>query len=161
MTKSIKIMKKFLILIIVVVLVILTGIIFYDYQQASEEPVNSSLVSNSSLKTTAPHVVVEPLTYDFGRVKFGDVSEHIFTVKNTGGTTLLIEGISTSCACTSGAMAQKEIAPGQQADLVVRFDPAVHEDDTDLGELTRTVYLATNDPVQEEIEVKIYADVYQ
>lgn len=138
-----------------VVLIALIGGVVYSYMQSSEPEEVATLVS------FGPSILAEPTTYDFGRVKFGDISKHTFIIKNSGNQILEINGISTSCACTKGEMAVQTIAPGEQADLVVSFDPAVHGDDTDLGQLTRTVYISSNDPSQEEIEVKIYADVYK
>ncbi len=148
-------MKKGIALSIAAVIVIIGGVILLNYQQAADSEVNA----NSD--PSGPHITIEPSTYDFGRVKFGDVPEYIFVVKNIGDKDLEINSVSTSCACTKGEMEVSSIAPGEQADLVVSFNPAIHGDDTDLGELTRTIYISTNDPHQEEIEAKIYADVFK
>lgn len=148
-------MKKGIVWGIIIIGVAVIGVVIYSYQQASE---SETEVIN---KQSGPHIVVDPAIYDFGRVKFGDVPEYTFVVKNTGDQNLEIEGVSTSCACTKGEMKVSSIAPGEQVDLVVNFDPAVHGDDSDMGELTRTVYITSNDSSQEEIEVKIYADVYK
>ncbi len=148
-------MKKGIVWGIIIIGVAVIGIVVYSYQQASE---SEKEVIN---KQSGPHIAVAPATYDFGRVKFGDVPEHTFIVKNTGDQSLEIKGVSTSCACTNGYMKVDSIAPGEQAELMVSFDPAVHGDDSDMGELTRTVYITSNDFNQEEIEVKIYADVYK
>lgn len=148
-------MKKGIVWGIIIIGVAVIGIVVYSYQQASE---SETEVIN---KQSGPHIVVDPTTYDFGRVKFGDVPEHTFIVKNTGDRNLKIESVSTSCACTKGEMKVNNIAPGEQAELMVNFDPAVHGDDSDMGELTRTVYIVSNDSNQEEIEIKIYADVYK
>lgn len=148
-------MKKGIVWGIIIIGVVAIGVVIYSYQQASEfetEVIN---------KQSGPHIVVDPATYDFGQVKFGDVPEHTFNVKNTGDQNLEIKGVTTSCACTKGEMKESNIIPGEQAELVVSFDPAVHGDDSDMGELTRTVYITSNDSNQEEIEVKIYADVYK
>jgi hypothetical protein len=41
----------------------------------------------------------------------------------------------------------------------VSFDPAVHKDDTDLGELTRTIYVETDNPNYSDLETIITANV--
>lgn len=148
-------MKKGIVVSFAVVAVILIGGIVYSYQQASESE------KEVTVAESGPHIVIDPATHDFGRVKFGDVPEYTFVVKNSGDQILEIESVSTSCACTKGEMDTTSIAPGGQANLVVSFDPAVHGDDTDMGELTRTIYLSTNDSNQTEIEAKIYAEVYK
>lgn len=148
-------MKKGIVAGIAVVVVILIGGIVYSYQQASES--EKEIVETEF----GPHVVIDPATHDFGRVKFGDVPEYTFVVKNSGDQTLEIKSVSTSCACTKAEIGNTSIAPGEQVNLVVSFDPAVHGDDTDMGGLTRTIYLSTNDSHQTEIEAKIYAEVYK
>ena len=92
---------------------------------------------------------------------YGEVARHSFTVKNTGAEPLEIFRLSTSCGCTQAEMkdGQTVIAAGESAEMSVSFDPAVHKDDTDLGELTRVVYIRTNDVSQPETEVTIKANV--
>jgi len=153
-------MKKGIFISIIIIVAVLIGIVIYNYQQAE----STSAVNNEKTETNSasgPHIVVEPLTHDFGRVKYGEVAVYNFTVKNTGDQTLEIKSVSTSCGCTKGEIAETTILPGGQADLKVSFDPAVHEDDTDLGQLSRTIYIDSNDPDWSEIEAKIYADVYK
>ncbi|MBU0613509.1 DUF1573 domain-containing protein [Patescibacteria group bacterium] len=141
-------MNKQVLSIILVIVVVTLGATLYGFLQVEEELVG-------------PQITIDPTSYDLGRVKFGDVPEYTFTVKNSGDQPLQINGVTTSCACTKGEIDQEEILPGQEAGLLVSFDPAVHGDDTDMGKLTRTVYIATNDPINKEVEVKIYADVYK
>lgn len=146
-------MKKGIVLTISIIGILLAGA-GYAYFQVVEPEAEVVI-------PTGPHIVVEPATFDFGQVLYGDVPQHTFTVKNTGDQVLEIDGVTTSCACTSGEVSATTIAPGAQVNLVVSFDPAVHGDDTDMGPLTRTVYIATNDVHQPEAEAKIYADVYK
>lgn len=149
-------MKKNIILIIIIIILIVGGAIYYNYQKLPDDTQNIPIS-----ETSGPHVVIEPITYDFGLVKYGDVARHTFVVKNIGDQMLEINGVTTSCACTKGEMKVTNIASGEQANLDVSFDPAVHGDDTDLGKLTRTIYVSTNDPLEGEVETKIYADVYK
>ena len=37
-----------------------------------------------------------------------------------------------------------KLDPYASTEIDVTFDPAVHKDDTDLGELTRTIYIETD-----------------
>ena len=108
-----------------------------------------------------PRIEVEPNTFDFGRVKYGDVVKTNFIVKNIGSETLEIKSVTTSCGCTKGEIVSKVIESGESSDLKVSFDPAVHKDDSDMGLLTRTIYIKSNDLDNEEVEVTITADVYK
>ena len=51
----------------------------------------------------------------------------------------------------------KSIAPGASAAFKIRFDPAVMKDNPDLGQVTRVVYITSNDPNNSEVEVVINA----
>ena len=121
-----------------------------------------------------PKITAEPKTYDFGDVSQakGTVST-FFTVSNEGGDTLVIDGLSTSCGCTSASLEGSpffgmaghagqgasppgwsyEIQPGGTAQLEVKYDPNVHL--SFRGAATRTVYITSNDPIDFRIGVRI------
>ncbi|MDF1498640.1 MAG: DUF1573 domain-containing protein [Patescibacteria group bacterium] len=108
-----------------------------------------------------PLIEVDQKYYDFGIVKYGDVAKHIFKITNVGTENLEILKLSTSCGCTKASITNEDkiILPGKSVDMIVTFDPAVHKDDTDFGELHRIVYIRTNDLENSEIEVEITANV--
>ena len=147
--------KKIIPVVIAVVFLAAVGAVFVWYQSANSNGFWQNLATSGS------QIVVEPEFYDLGTVIYGEVARHSFNVNNTGDEPLEILRLSTSCGCTQAAMKddQAVIAPGETAEMVVSFDPAVHQDDTDLGELTRVVYIRTNDASQPETEVTIKANV--
>ena len=108
-----------------------------------------------------PAIKIIPETYDLGTVIYGEVAKHIFTIENIGDEPLEILKLSTSCGCTKALMADEDkiIVPGQSVELAVTFDPAVHKDDTDLGDISRIIYIVTNDPNQPRLEAEITARV--
>lgn len=116
------------------------------------------LINNSSAE---PKINLPIDYYDLGRVRYGDVASHQFRILNIGKQPLEILKISTSCGCTTTQMKKRVIAPGEQDKLTVFFNPAVHKDGTDLGEVDRIVYLKTNDPEYPEVELRIHAFVYK
>lgn len=148
------------IIIVVVIIIIAAGIIFYGYNQSQEQ---DSQNSNFRTVVEGPMIEVSPLSYDFDIVKYGDVVSHTFNIKNLGNEPLEILKLSTSCGCTQADIAEtdKVIAPGDNVDMTVTFDPAVHDDDSDLGELTRIIYIKTNDLQNPEIEAEITANVFR
>lgn len=161
-------LNKILILIIAI-LIIGSGVVFFSkYNETAKQ---TSLIDNKNINTETtiepkienmpPTIKIIPSNFDFGVVIYGDVAEHIFKIKNEGSEPLEILKLSTSCACTKASMAEenKIISPGQSVNMLVTFDPAVHKDDSDLGELVRTVYITTNDPENPESEIKINANV--
>lgn len=123
------------------------ALLFYGYAQTSD--------------ASGATIVVRPQSYDFGEVVYGDVASHEFTISNTGSETLEILRLSTSCGCTSAKVEEKDkvIQPGESVPMEVRFDPAVHKDNTDVGTVTRIVYIRSNDVKNPETEVTITANV--
>lgn len=97
-----------------------------------------------------PRILVEPSSQDLGERPQQPV-ELSYTVRNTGGGTLLIQKITTSCDCTKASVDRTEIPAGQTASLKVTLDPA---EDNLYGNILRVVYLRTNDPQRPEVEAE-------
>lgn len=162
--------KPKIIFFVTAIVLIIATVAIYNYSQLSSQP-NKNLLNNSSILTdngsdqTAvadePKIKVSPESFNLGLVKYGDIPEKIIKVKNAGSKPLKILRLSTSCGCTQAFIEEKDkiIAPGKSVDMLVTFNPAVHKDDSDLGELTRIIYLKTNDPIEPEIEVELQANV--
>ncbi len=91
-------------------------------------------------------VKISPPSQNLGEVIYGDVTATTFTFTNFSPAPLKITGISTSCGCTKASMEKKEFNPYEAAEIKVSFDPAVHKDDTDLGDIIRTIYIETDNP---------------
>jgi len=96
---------------------------------------------------------------DLGTVVYGDVATTSFTLTNYTPLPLTITRVSTSCGCTKASVEEEELGAYESTVVHVSFDPAVHKDDTDLGELTRTIYVETDNPHYTDLEVMISANV--
>lgn len=156
--------NKRIIGLIILIIVISVIIVIYSYTTAPEgtEQKFSHNINGSEISAIkGPAIEATPDSYDLGTVIYGEVVSHTFTVKNLGDEPLEILRLSTSCGCTNATIAEEDkiIAPGQSVDMLVTFDPAVHKDDSDLGDLARIIYIKTNDPKNPEIEVEIRASV--
>lgn len=110
-------------------------------------------------------------TWDFGNIG-QDVVSHALRVRNAGSDPLRLEGISTSCMCTSATFTfgsqvsprfgqhnnppwQLILPPGTEGTLTVFYDPTVHPE---LGHFQRDVYILSSDPVQRETTITIHAN---
>ncbi len=60
--------------------------------------------------------------HDFGKVIQGEVVTFSFRFKNTGGSDLLISGVSASCGCTATKYPKDPVKPGQQEVIEVSFN---------------------------------------
>lgn len=105
-----------------------------------------------------PSVFVEEKEYDFGKIsrKNGLVNKE-FIIANKGRGDLVIGDIVTSCGCTSAKLDKTVVAPDSSAVLTVNFDPNFHEEPQ--GRFSRSVFVPTNDPNNEEIEFKISVEI--
>ena len=63
--------------------------------------------------------------YDFGKIKEADgAATHRFVFRNTGDEPFVVLGAVGRCRCTTATYSEAEVAPGDTASVVVRFDPA-------------------------------------
>lgn len=115
-------------------------------------------------------ILVSPTVWDFGDI--GQVTvTHSFQVQDVGSTPLRLDGISTSCMCTSADLTymgqtsprfgqhnnppwQLTMDPGTSGTLTVYYDPTVHPE---LGHFQRDIYILSSDPAQRETTITIHA----
>ncbi len=146
---------KFKILLgVFVILVAIISAAVYSYQKTSDNQNKKGKNNNGSL------ISVEPLSYDFGNVKLGEVVKTGFLIKNLTSQEQEILNVTTSCGCTKAEINKKNLAPGKEAKLKVIFDSGVHGK-SGLGENNRIVYLKFKDPKIDEIEIKVRAMVIE
>ena len=126
-----------------------------------------------------PRIEIPETEYDAGTVSMSEGKVvHTYEIKNIGTGDLEIDKIWTSCMCTTAKLKvgdeesgefgmhsnalfwSEKIAPDQTGYLEVTFDQAFHGPGG-TGEAVRVVYLATNDPENEQIGVRLTANVTQ
>ncbi|NCN58378.1 hypothetical protein COW99_00945 [Candidatus Roizmanbacteria bacterium CG22_combo_CG10-13_8_21_14_all_38_20] len=100
-----------------------------------------------------------PLQQALGTVIYGDVATTSFTLTNYTPLPVKITRVSTSCGCTSASVENEDLGAYESTVVNVSFDPAVHKNDTDLGDLTRTIYIETDNPNFPRLESNITATV--
>ncbi len=101
-----------------------------------------------------PKIELSTTSFDLGDIASDEgIRTETFFVKNTGDTLLKINSVSTSCGCTEAEVESEEIPPGEQTKLIVNYDPSVHPGL--VGKITRIVYIKSNDPLNEEIELEL------
>lgn len=97
--------------------------------------------------------------FDFGTVPNTGVVSQAFQVRNAGEGPLHIDGVSTSCGCTTAQIARRELAPGESTRLTVTYDPLAH--DGALGEFMRVVYIRSDDPGTPEATLTVRVRVIE
>ena len=122
-----------------------------------------------------PRIAVNPTDYDFGDVSVrGSVVMTSMTLKNEGGSDLVINKLDTSCACTTATVKKggkegpvfgmsehgfnpvgwsETLKAGESALLNIYYDAGVHPESR--GRTTMVVWVFSNDPKNPEKMVKI------
>jgi hypothetical protein len=106
----------------------------------------------------SPNLILDMETIELGKVINGEIRTMEISLRNDGSTDLVIEGVSTSCGCTSAEISPSTISPGESALLTVSYDSGAHGPDEN-GPVMRQIFIASNDPDQAEIEFRFTADV--
>jgi len=72
----------------------------------------------------------ERYSWDFGKVKKGEVLRHVFLLKNNSDRTMRIKDITTSCGCAVSKTRKTVLAPQETTDIEVSFDTSDYSGDT-------------------------------
>ena len=72
----------------------------------------------------APEFKFEEDEYNFGTIKQGESTTHIFTFTNTGKEPLIITNASGSCGCTVPDWPKEPIKKGEKGSVKVTFNSA-------------------------------------
>lgn len=117
-----------------------------DYLEPTEEQ-----KANQNKITT---LSFDKYEHNFGKVFQGTDNKHIFVVKNTGSSPLVITEASASCGCTVPKKPEAPIEPGGTGEIEVVFSPKPSQS----GVLSKTITIKANtDPVITTL--KITADI--
>lgn len=139
-------LKFFLILIFIII-----GIAAYGYFKA--------IPSIENQTADLPKIEITPKYFNFGEAEYGQILTHSFLVKNTGKAVLEIKRIATSCPCTTAEIEKEKINPGEEAELLVKYDTGAMSGPHGRGEQERIIYVKSNDPINPQVEVTIKAYV--
>ena len=130
-------MKNYKIVLIFVILIAFLGIGFF-FRNINSHPI----------------IEFSEELVDLGKIMPDEKQIHIFDVRNNGRKNLVIESVSSPCACTATVLSEKEIPPGENVQLEVTFNPKGYE-----GEITESIYIYSNDPKNERAIIAFRADV--
>lgn len=99
----------------------------------------------------SPDIDVAP-AFEWGTIVKGERAKADIPVRNLGDRPLTVEAVSTSCGCTTAKLSSMTIPPGGEARLHVEYDSGVHKED--LGLMERFVFIASDDPDEEDTRIK-------
>ncbi len=106
-------------------------LLFYDYWHKT----------NPTPTPSAPKLEILDQNFDFGQVLASTIVEHIFTIKNTGGSNLEIYYVKATCGCTGALLSNSVIIPNSTAEIRATFNTTGYS-----GRVSKTVDISSNDP---------------
>jgi hypothetical protein len=120
---------------------------------AAQEPDVPLLVE---AQEPGPRVVVANPELDLGRIVEGETATATFIIRNEGTQVLEIEGVRSSCGCTTVKLTdeQKRVPPGGEVEIVAKFDSTRRS-----GEQQKVVTVTTNDPKNRGVQLRFKAYV--
>jgi hypothetical protein len=101
-------------------------------------------------KEGKPDLQFEQKTYDFGTVYKGASVVHKFKFTNKGDAVLNIGKVKTSCGCTAALTSSKTINPGESGEIETTFRSKNFR-----GRITKKIYVNSNDPDENKIQLVI------
>jgi hypothetical protein len=107
--------------------------------QEKEASTKEEVKEMTTDEKVGPKLEFEAETVDFGEITQGSDPFRTIKIKNVGDEPLLITNARGSCGCTVPTVPRKPIAPGETAEMKVRYDTKR------LGKINKTVTLTTNE----------------
>jgi len=119
-------------------LALLTFLTFSAYaQETAEGTVEEKTEQEEAVE--GPKMTLDALIVDYGEIEQGSDPLRKVAFTNTGTEPLIISNAKGSCGCTVPTWPREPIAPGESADIEIRYDTKR------LGAINKTVRLTTND----------------
>ena len=111
----------------------------------------AAILSITTMAVGSPKISVDEAEWDFGEVLEGFVANHNFLVTNRGDEELVISSIWTSCGCTTTALADNSLSPGESVSLEGILDTSGLS-----GYIAdKTIYVESNDPLNPTLTLQM------
>lgn len=100
-----------------------------------------------------PKMVFAESEFDFGTIDQGTNVEHVFKFTNTGDAPLVIVNAKSSCGCTVPTYPKTPVAPGDSAEMLVKFNGSGK------NQVSKTVTVTANTEAgKETIKIKAFVN---
>lgn len=92
--------------------------------------------------------------FNFGTMSRHSKKSHTFVIKNEGNAASKIELAGSTCKCTIGELNKQELAPGEEAEIVLTWTA-----ETEDREFGQSATIKTDDPVNSELKFTVTGKV--
>jgi hypothetical protein len=101
-----------------------------------------------------PKIVFPTDAKNFGKIKQGEEAAYEFVFRNDGDAVLTIKNVETSCGCTAALVSDRKVEPGKSGKIKIVFNSQGYA-----GEVTKYVFVDSDDPATPRAQLKISAAV--
>ena len=140
----------------ILIIAIMSAFIFTSCKENAADKVSEEKVAEAADRDANagkfPVITFAETEFDFGTIDQGTKVEHVFKFTNTGDAPLVIVDAKSSCGCTVPSYPKDPIAPGAEAELLVKFNGSGK------NQVSKTVTITANTAAGKEI-IKIKAFV--
>ncbi|MGD0781546.1 MAG: DUF1573 domain-containing protein [Candidatus Aminicenantales bacterium] len=112
------------------------------------------VLASAGVAAKGSKIVFKEDAWNFGKSKGGEDLVHEFVFKNEGDAALHIKNVETSCGCTAALVSDQSVDPGKTGRIKITFSTRGYS-----GEVSRFVYVESDDPVSPRVQLKISAAV--
>lgn len=150
-----------------VISIVLIGFVAVGEQKKAEGA--GQIIQYQESDTSKPKATTTSIFQDIGKMSVNDEKTVDFTVTNSGTKPLQLFNISTSCGCTAGVVTingikspetsmhdknnwNGKVDPGESATVSLIYRPRIMPVK---GDISRSVYVETNDPAQKQLTFSI------
>ncbi len=174
--------KKYIVGGTIMLVLLFSSLALFPLVNSSYGTLTGKATSNTINDELSPKIEVDKITYNFGRVSQSQgIVSTTFILTNSGAGDLIIEGMETSCMCTSASIIYQGqegprfgmemhggmhgtnpkdykliIPPNDSATLKVYYDPLAHGKQKTVQEkFIREIIIKSNDPVNFQKKVRI------
>lgn len=112
--------------------------------------------NNNTLKGKLnPKLTLDKAKFDYGKVENRSAVSERFVIKNSGKSTLNIQGFASMCQCIRYDITTTKIRPGSAAILTLTYTPK------EARNLKEVFTLYSDDPDNMEMPIQLSAEVYE
>jgi hypothetical protein len=110
----------------------------------------------ASAPTTGPKIDFAETTFNFGKVKVGEVVKHSFVFTNSGSSTLNILEVKPGCGCTTAGTWDKTVEPGKTGSIPLQFNSTGFG-----GPVTKMATVTSSDTAHSNVVLQLTGTVWR
>ncbi|PHS68342.1 MAG: hypothetical protein COB12_00365 [Flavobacterium sp.] len=110
----------------ILIIAIMSAFVFTSCKENAADKVKEEKVAEAETRDANAGkfavITFEEKEFDFGTIEQGTKVEHVFKFTNTGDAPLVIVNAKSSCGCTVPTYPKTPVAPGETAELLVKYN---------------------------------------